>query len=100
MRNGIAGHKFIIVNLLKSTSIGTSLSGKPIFLIIGNSVENAYSVISSPTKKKVFIGIDSRTIFGRLLKRRIKDYIILKRSIEIFFLGGTGCHHRSGNSKV
>ena len=72
-----ASHKFIRVNLPESASIVASLASKLILLIVRVFVENGNTVICVPSKEKVFVGIDFRTIFTRLLEGCIELNIVL-----------------------
>ena len=100
MRNGIAGHELVRFDLTESTGIVASLARELILLIVGNPVEDRDPVISSPAEQKVFIGIDPRAIFNRLLKGCEELDVILHRNNKVFFLDRTRRHQQSGYSQI
>ena len=100
MGNRVPGREFRPGHLVKTAGIVSRLTREPVLLVVGVLVEDGNPVVGGPTKKKVLVGIDPRSIFGGLFKGGIEHYVILNGSLEIFFLDGTSRHQCRGKPKV
>ena len=100
MRDRVARNVFSNIDLAETARIISGLAQELILLVVGIHAKDTDSIICGPAEKKVFIGIDSRTIFGGLFKGSVIDDIILLRSLDVFFLNGTRRHQCGSQSKI